>query len=271
LKEIIKTLRMLSTRRFRLSILAVLALWSLTILVEFHRVDALIQEQQDEECNLNEHGECINPEALADNTAEAKEEETVSELMDEKEVASEEAEPELAQATEEGSIEEEETPGPVTQEEESLTEDDAEPVEEEPVIQVDPVEEARTLVEEETDLEKVTDKTDTTVTDVAEEEETPNCPSRKHVIKCAGEYLDTNKNSLLERAELQAAIDKLPWWSRGILSILGSVDKMMAKCDVDGDGAIGMGYDMENSKEHCLATCFKRRAFKSAFFPDCEA
>lgn len=45
---------------------------------------------------------------------------------------------------------------------------------------------------------------------------------------------------------------------------------MMKKCDVDGDDAIGMGYDMENNKETCLATCFKRRAFKSSFFPNCE-
>ena len=56
----------------------------------------------------------------------------------------------------------------------------------------------------------------------------------------------------------------------GILKILGSVDKMMAKCDIDGDDAIGMDYDMEHSKETCLATCFKRKAFKGAFFPDCE-
>ena len=105
-------------------------------------------------------------------------------------------------------------------------------------------------------------------------ENTPNCPSRKHVIKCAGEYLDTNGNGRLERAELQSAIDKLPWLSRGVLSILGSVDKMMAKCDVDGDDSISYGCpecDMENNGETCLATCFKRRAFKSAFFADCQA
>lgn len=105
-------------------------------------------------------------------------------------------------------------------------------------------------------------------------ENTPNCPSRKHVIKCAGEYLDTNGNGMLERVELQSAIDKLPWLSRGVLSILGSVDKMMAKCDMDGDDAISYGCpgcDMENNGETCLATCFKRRAFKSAFFADCKA
>lgn len=56
----------------------------------------------------------------------------------------------------------------------------------------------------------------------------------------------------------------------GLLKILGSVDKMMVKCDIDGDDAIGMGYDMEHNGETCLATCFKRKAFKGAFFPDCE-
>jgi hypothetical protein len=59
-------------------------------------------------------------------------------------------------------------------------------------------------------------------------------------------------------------------YARGVLKILGSVDKMMKKCDVDGDDAIGIDYDMSHNSETCLATCFKRRAFKSAFFPDCE-
>jgi hypothetical protein len=39
----------------------------------------------------------------------------------------------------------------------------------------------------------------------------PNCPDRNHVVRCAGEYLDKNKNGLLERSELQGAIDALPW------------------------------------------------------------
>ena len=43
----------------------------------------------------------------------------------------------------------------------------------------------------------------------------PNCPAREYVIQCAGEYLDTNKNGKLERAELQTAIEKLPWYARG--------------------------------------------------------
>jgi hypothetical protein len=46
-------------------------------------------------------------------------------------------------------------------------------------------------------------------------EEDPSCPSRPYVIRCAGEYLDTNKNGKLERAELQTGIDKLPWYGRG--------------------------------------------------------
>ncbi|CAJ1966690.1 unnamed protein product [Cylindrotheca closterium] len=101
-------------------------------------------------------------------------------------------------------------------------------------------------------------------------EEDPNCPSRAYVIRCAGKYLDTNQNGKLERAELETAINSLPWYSRGLLQILGSVDKMMKKCDMDGDDAISMTTDMEQNKDQCLATCFKRKAFKSAFFPDCE-
>ncbi len=45
--------------------------------------------------------------------------------------------------------------------------------------------------------------------------EDPNCPSREYVIRCSGEYLDTDKNGKLERAELQTAIDTLPWYARG--------------------------------------------------------
>mmetsp|Transcript_47733 Transcript_47733/g.144329 ORF Transcript_47733/g.144329 Transcript_47733/m.144329 type:complete len:191 (-) Transcript_47733:492-1064(-) len=100
--------------------------------------------------------------------------------------------------------------------------------------------------------------------------EDPACPSRPHIIRCAAEYLDKNKNDKLDRDELQNAIDALPWLSRGVLKILGSVDKIMQKCDADGDDAIGMYDDMEQTKEQCLASCFKRKAFKNAFFGDCD-
>lgn len=108
------------------------------------------------------------------------------------------------------------------------------------------------------------------VSDAEPTPEDPRCPSRAHVIQCAGKYLDTNQNGYLEREELQGAIDSLPWYGRGILKILGSVDKMMTKCDIDGDGKIGIDYDMQNNQETCLATCFKRRAFKQSFFPECD-
>lgn len=98
----------------------------------------------------------------------------------------------------------------------------------------------------------------------------PKCPSRPHIIRCAAINLDTNKNNKLERIELETAINALPWYSKGILKILGSIDKIMQKCDFDQDGAIGIDDDMENTKDICLATCFKRRAFKGAFFPDCQ-
>ena len=96
------------------------------------------------------------------------------------------------------------------------------------------------------------------------------CPDRDHLMRCAAEYLDSNKNGKLDRSELQDAISGLPWYSRVFLNILGSVDKMMQKCDVDKDDAISIDYDMEHNKESCLATCFKRRAFKAAFFSDCD-
>ena len=43
-------------------------------------------------------------------------------------------------------------------------------------------------------------------------EEDPNCPSRAHVISCAGKYLDTNQNGKLERAELETAINRYVSW-----------------------------------------------------------
>mmetsp|Transcript_14268 Transcript_14268/g.32412 ORF Transcript_14268/g.32412 Transcript_14268/m.32412 type:complete len:169 (+) Transcript_14268:83-589(+) len=98
----------------------------------------------------------------------------------------------------------------------------------------------------------------------------PNCPNRDHLVRCAAEHLDKNKNGKLDRNELDDAVASLPWYARGLLNILGSVNKMMQKCDVDGDGAISIDYDMQNNKETCLATCFKRRAFKGAFFPECD-
>jgi hypothetical protein len=96
------------------------------------------------------------------------------------------------------------------------------------------------------------------------------CPPRPHIVNCAAKYLDLNNNKKLERSELETAIDNLPWYSRSILKVIGSIDKIMAKCDADGDGAIGIETDMPVTEETCLASCFKRKAFKSAFFPDCD-
>lgn len=67
------------------------------------------------------------------------------------------------------------------------------------------------------------------------------CPDREHIARCAGAHLDTNGNGKLDREELDKAISKLPWYGRGIVKILGSTDKMMKKCDVDGDDAIRYG------------------------------
>ena len=105
---------------------------------------------------------------------------------------------------------------------------------------------------------------------VEKEPEDPACPSRPHIIRCAAAHLDVNKNNKLEREELQGAIDSLPFLARGVLKIIGSVDKIMAKCDADGDGAISIDHDMDATKETCLATCFKRKSFKRAFFPECD-
>ena len=102
-----------------------------------------------------------------------------------------------------------------------------------------------------------------------EEEEDPKCPSRPHVIRCAAKYLDTNNNGALEREELDTAMGNVSWIVRGLLKVIGSVDAIMKKCDADGDGKITIEHDMDATKETCLATCFKRSAFKRLFFPDC--
>lgn len=100
-------------------------------------------------------------------------------------------------------------------------------------------------------------------------EEDPKCPSRPHVIRCAAKYLDTNQNGALEREELETAMNGVSWILRSLLKVIGSVDAIMKKCDADGDGKITIEHDMEETKETCLATCFKRNAFKRLFFPDC--
>lgn len=105
--------------------------------------------------------------------------------------------------------------------------------------------------------------------EAAKVEEDPKCPSRPHVIRCAAKYLDTNKNGALEREELESAMSDVSWIVRGLLKVIGSVDAIMTKCDGDGDGKITIKEDMEATKETCLATCFKRKAFKRLFFPDC--
>ena len=75
---------------------------------------------------------------------------------------------------------------------------------------------------------------------------------------------------MLERSELVEGIDSLPLIARGVLSVIGGVDSIMDKCDADKDGAISMNGDMQATAETCLKSCIKKRAFKAAFFPDCE-
>mmetsp|Transcript_11461 Transcript_11461/g.25175 ORF Transcript_11461/g.25175 Transcript_11461/m.25175 type:complete len:175 (+) Transcript_11461:94-618(+) len=99
--------------------------------------------------------------------------------------------------------------------------------------------------------------------------EDPKCPSRPHVIRCAAKYLDTNQNGALEREELDSAMGEVSWIVRGLLKVIGSTDAIMKKCDADGDGKIDIATDMEATKETCLASCFKRNAFKRLFFPEC--
>jgi len=118
------------------------------------------------------------------------------------------------------------------------------------------------VVEEEEVVEEESESTTTT-------EEDPSCPSRPHVIRCAAKYLDTNQNGQLEKSELETAMNAVPWILRSLLNIIGSVDAIMKKCDADGDGAIDIDVDMKATEETCLATCFKRKAFKRLFFPDC--
>lgn len=55
---------------------------------------------------------------------------------------------------------------------------------------------------------------------VAPEAGDPQCPTRAHVVYCAGKHLDTNQNGKLDRPELESAIDKLPWYGRGKLSFV---------------------------------------------------
>lgn len=115
-------------------------------------------------------------------------------------------------------------------------------------------------------VEEQVEEQATTTTEV---EEDPSCPSRPHVIRCAAKYLDTNQNGQLEKSELETAMNAVPWILRSLLNIIGSIDAIMKKCDADGDGAIDIEGDMKATEETCLATCFKRKAFKRLFFPDC--
>ncbi|KAL7537199.1 hypothetical protein ACHAXR_009734, partial [Thalassiosira sp. AJA248-18] len=97
--------------------------------------------------------------------------------------------------------------------------------------------------------------------------EDPKCPSRPHIIRCAAKYLDTDQNGALEKEELESAMGEVSWILRSLLKVIGSVDTIMKKCDADGDGKITIDHDMEATKETCLASCFKRNAFKRLFFP----
>jgi len=123
--------------------------------------------------------------------------------------------------------------------------------------------------EDEIVVPPVTDEEEAEESTTTAAEEDPSCPSRPHVIRCAAKYLDTNQNGQLERSELETAMNAVPWLLRSLLNIIGSIDAIMKKCDANGDGAIDIDVDMKATEETCLATCFKRKAFKRLFFPDC--
>ena len=67
--------------------------------------------------------------------------------------------------------------------------------------------------EETTIMEKVADE--------PEVEIDKNCPDRGHIIRCTGAHLDLNKNGKLDRDELDAAIQSLPWYVRIFSFIMG--------------------------------------------------
>lgn len=52
------------------------------------------------------------------------------------------------------------------------------------------------------------------VAEEAKAPEDPKCPSRPHVIRCAAKYLDSNQDGALERSELEAAMNEVPWLLR---------------------------------------------------------
>lgn len=124
---------------------------------------------------------------------------------------------------------------------------------------------------EQVEEEEEPETADEPVVEEAKVPEDPKCPSRPHIIRCSAMYLDTNKNNALDREELETAMGQVPWLLRSLVRMLGSVDTIMKKCDADGDGKISIDHDMAATEETCLASCFKRNAFKRLFFPECEA
>lgn len=65
-------------------------------------------------------------------------------------------------------------------------------------------------------------------------------PSREEATACARKYVDTDHDGLVTVKELDAARDRnLSWLERMISSIAAeSNERILAKCDVDGDGFI---------------------------------
>lgn len=73
------------------------------------------------------------------------------------------------------------------------------------------------------------------VVEETKEPEDPKCPSRPHIIRCAAKYLDTNQNGALERSELEAVMDSVPWLLRSefitVISICISCGSVLRKMD----------------------------------------
>lgn len=85
--------------------------------------------------------------------------------------------------------------------------------------------------------------------------------SKKKSMSHIAKYMNTHGHSMdrgMSRRDFELLVDDMPGSLAWIVHKVGGIDKVMRKCDADGDGTV---YIPEALKaKHCLVDCWKQTA-----------
>ena len=90
------------------------------------------------------------------------------------------------------------------------------------------------------------------------------CPPRESTMRCFYAKADYNGDGIVTRSELANKVfSALSWYEKVPFTVFGGIDRIMADCDVNGDGTLTVDESLDARK--CMDSCFKRKHTTSKF------